>query len=195
MSAEGLARLIDDVLRLPEFLAHTAEQGQNIVDGQGTTRVVSHMMLSAPLHLRRAEASDSRSLFEWRNHPDTRHHSLDPSEITWSVHERWFDGVLSDPDRELLIAEQEGRPVGVLRYDIKEGSARVSIYLVPGLAGRGLGTCLLFAGEEWLRSCHPEVHLLEAQIRPDNAASLGAFRSAGFTQDYAVLTKKIYDRH
>ena len=148
-----------------------------------------------PIDLRHAKLADSRSLFAWRNHPDTRRHSLDPAEIAWDTHERWFTAVLTDPNRELLIAEQRGQPVGVLRYDIEAGRAHISVYLVPGLAGQGLGARLLLAGEEWLRSRHPEIGILEAQIRPSNTASLGVFQSAGFAHDHTGLKKNIHDQH
>lgn len=195
VSAERLARLIDEMLGFPEMLMHMTEQGQDIVDGRGTIRVANCMMSSMSIDLRRAEPTDSRSIFTWRNHPNTRHHSLNPAEIAWDTHERWFAAVQADPNRELLIAEQEHQPVGVLRYDIEGSCARVSIYLVPGLAGRGLGAHLLLAGEDWLRGHHQEVSTLEARIRPGNAASHSVFQSAGFTYEYSILKKSIHGRH
>ncbi len=195
VNMERLAQLIDEILQLPELLIHMEKCGQEIVDGRGTRRVADSLRPSWPIDLRDAKPADSSSLFAWRNHPDTRRHSLDSAEIAWDTHERWFTAVLADPNRELLIAEQSGQPVGVLRYDIEAGRAHISVYLVPGLAGQGLGARLLLAGEEWLRSHHPEVGILEAQIRPSNTASLGVFQSVGFAHDHTVLKKNIHDQH
>jgi UDP-2,4-diacetamido-2,4,6-trideoxy-beta-L-altropyranose hydrolase len=195
VTKEQLARLIEETLRLPDLLLHMAEQGRNIVDGRGSIRVANRIKSFAPIRLRRAESGDSRSLFDWRNHPSTRRYALDPTEIEWDVHERWVAAVLADPDRELLIAEQEGRPVGVLRYDISVDRARISIYLVPGMAGHGLGPRILLAGEEWLQDHWLTVRVLEAEIRPENLASLGAFLSAGFTHEHSVLRKSIHGIH
>ena len=195
VNMEHLAQLIDEILQLPELLIHTAKCGQDIVDGRGTARVANSMKSFWPIDLRHAKLADSRSLLLGAITPDTRRHSLDPAEIAWDSHERWFTAVLADPNRELLIAEQRGQPVGVLRYDIEAGRAHISVYLVPGLAGQGLGARLLLAGEEWLRTRHPEIRILEAQIRPSNTASLGVFQSAGFAHDHTVLKKNIHDQH
>ena len=103
--------------------------------------------------------------------------------------------MLADPERELLIAEEAGRPIGVLRSDIAAGRALVSIYLRPGLGGRGLGVRLLLAGEAWLCRERGDVQALEARIRSDNTASMAAFQAAGFASRHALLSKELYDRH
>lgn len=193
VEAPALARAIEQVIALPELLRHVGRQGMALVDGRGTARVAARM-LAERLVLRPASAEDGAALFAWRNHPDTRAHAFDSAAIDPDTHARWLSGVLADPGRSLLIGEDAGRPVGVLRYDVDAGEpslALVSIYLVPGLAGRGYGTRLLLAGERWLAAHRPGVTRLEAAIRAGNDASLGAFRAAGYLPRHAVLGKEI----
>ncbi|NCQ33684.1 UDP-2,4-diacetamido-2,4,6-trideoxy-beta-L-altropyranose hydrolase [bacterium] len=180
------------LLALPQLLAHLSRQGWSLVDGEGARRVAGHL-LATQLTPRRATTADSAALLAWRNHPDTRRRSFDPAEIAPATHERWFEAVLADPDRELLIVERAGAPLGVLRYDIADGRALVSIYLVPGLAGQGWGTRLLLAGEAWLRRQRPDVRVLEAAIASANIASSRAFQAAGFATDHALYRKVLHD--
>lgn len=90
--------------------------------------------------------------------------------------------MLKRADRRLLIAEGEAGAVGVLRLDLDPNArtTEISIYLVPGRAGQGLGTALLRAAERWVRVQLPLVRDIEAVVLERNAASLAAFRAAGY---------------
>ncbi|MCX7628514.1 MAG: UDP-2,4-diacetamido-2,4,6-trideoxy-beta-L-altropyranose hydrolase [Methylophilaceae bacterium] len=188
IEVDGLARWIESLMALPDTLIHMAEQGKSLVDGRGVNRVADHLLADALL-LRRAEATDSAAIHRWRNHPDTRRHAGDPAEIDFERHERWFSRVLADPDRLLLIAERDGQPIGVLRYDIENGLGTVSIYVVPGLAGQGWGRRLLIAGERWLRRARPDVTACVAEVLADNAASVALFQGLGFQPQRTVFRK------
>lgn len=186
-----LARSVVEVLRLKELRIHMANQAHMLVDAQGASRV-ANQLLSDEVCLRRAEIGDCWQLFTWRNHPETRRFSFDSRALDRKTHERWFTAVLSDPDRELLIAEQHGRPIGVLRYDIADARARISVYLVPGMAGQGWGRRILLAGEDWLRERRGNVRVIEAEIGTRNLASLAAFKAAGYHPERSVYRKEIY---
>lgn len=190
VDAARLARVLDEVLRQPAWLAHMAERGQALVDGRGCQRVVAHI-LASDLHLRRARMQDCEALYAWRNHPDVRTWSSDSNTIDWYSHERWFGAAIGDSQRDLLIAEYEGQPIGVLRYDVNGDTARVSVYLVPGITGRGWGTALLVAGERWLRSERPRVRTCEAEILGDNRTSLALFAGAGFRLVRGLYAKEL----
>lgn len=188
-----LAALLAQVIELPEWLRHMASQGMALVDGRGTARVAARL-LADRLVLRPAVPTDSAEMLAWRNHAVTRSQAFDSSVIDPATHRRWFAGVLADPQRSLLIGEEDGKPVGVLRFDLDStdsGLAMVSLYLVPGLAGQGYGTRLLLAGERWLAEQRPEVKRVEAAIRAGNHASRGAFRAAGYSLQHAVYEKEI----
>jgi RimJ/RimL family protein N-acetyltransferase len=89
--------------------------------------------------------------------------------------------VLSAPDRQLLIGEDSGEPVGVVRFDQDGNRAEVSIYLTPSRLGSGLGANLLLAAEQWLAFTHPDIHVIDAEVLDANAASAELFLSTGYT--------------
>ena len=138
------------------------------------------------LCLRPAVEADAERVYSWRNHPLVRRASLDTREIPWEEHLAWFRRALESAERRLLIAEQDESPVGVLRFDVKEEQAEISIYLDPGRTGQGLGTAMLRAGVEWARGKLQGVKVLSARIRPDNPGSLKAFEKAGFSESWRV---------
>jgi RimJ/RimL family protein N-acetyltransferase len=103
----------------------------------------------------------------------------------------WFSRMLVDRHVDLLICERPDGPVGVLRYDRDGPVAEVSIYLVPSRLGSGLGGTVLNAGETWLRSMHPEVTTLQADVLPSNGASHRMFENGGYVPVLQKLEKRL----
>ncbi len=106
--------------------------------------------------------------------------SHDGEPIDAATHRQWFASVLGDRRRLMLVGERDGKPVGVVRYDIDGGSARISVFMAPGQAGAGLGADLLSAAEARLREVHPGVARIVAEVLGENEASRRLFSSAGF---------------
>jgi len=158
------------------------------VDALGTSRV-AHFLWQSELTLRRACRNDSVALNAWRNAPAVRAVSRQADPIAKADHERWLDAVLGDPRRSLLIGEVRGQPIGVVRFDLVADRAEVSIYLVPGQDGRGLGSLLLLAAERWLYQSHPELKQIEAEVLRDNARSHQLFRQCGYQLDITRYRK------
>jgi len=156
-----------------------SEAGMTLVDGDGARRVAK-VMLQRPLRVRPARPEDAERVYQWRNAEPTRRHARDPRPFSLEEHRQWFGQSLANADRILLIGESDGGPLGVLRYDIAQGVATVSIYLDPARHGLGYGPSLLTCAERWLRRFRPEVNRLRAEIRPENARSRSAFVDAGF---------------
>ena len=131
------------------------------------------------VRLRAALRGDSERVWVWRNDPETRHASLDPEPIPWESHESWFRETLVRTDRRLYIVVADGVDCGVVRLDVAEAEAAVSIHLAPEARYRGIGTAALRAvvGEAF-----DGLGLLRVlgTIKPDNQASLAAFAKAGF---------------
>ena len=142
--------------------------------------------------LRRATANDECSIFEWRNAAETRRYAFNPDVVAWKDHVRWFRDSLARTDRHLLIGELDNQPIGVLRYDVVNEVAEVSIYLVPGCGGRGLGTALLKEGTAWAARHLPQVTTLSARILPDNIASRKSFAKAGYVESSGVFKYHIF---
>jgi RimJ/RimL family protein N-acetyltransferase len=155
--------------------------GSDTVDGRGAHRVAGRLMRSL-IRMRRAAPGDSDAILEWRNAESTRRHSFDSKPIDAERHRDWYKTAITDSNRALLIGELEGKPVGVVRYEFDEPKARISVYLVPGQSGRGLGPALLEAGCDWLVANVPTVRTVEADVLAENVASKNAFRDAGFRE-------------
>ncbi len=95
-----------------------------------------------------------------------------------------------DRSSQILIGEIEGKPVGVVRFDREQERATVSIYLVPGNYGKGIGPNLLEEGISWVRK-NWEIKFVDAVINKNNSASISAFLSAGFEEHLRTYTKQI----
>jgi len=131
--------------------------------------------------LRHAAEEDVGALFAWRNSPESRKYSINNQIIDWEAHKNWFKKVLTSTDHILLIGEIDQQAVGVLRFDINEETAEVSIYMVPGLTGKGFGTNLLNKGTNWIKKMYPHIKELKATILYNNKASIKIFEKAGYS--------------
>jgi len=76
--------------------------------------------------------------------------------------------------------------VGTARLDQDRGAWEVSITVAPEERGKGLASALLAGLEEHARE--RGVGILTARIRTDNAASVAAFKRAGY---YAFVERAV----
>lgn len=147
---------------------------------RGAKQVQAGTENSVRITLRCAVSADRARVFAWRNSESTRRYFFDSTPISWETHVTWFGNVLSAECIHLLIGELAGEPIGVLRYDVTGECAEVSVYLVPGLTGIGLGTKLLAEGTVWVRRNLIGVRQLKARVVGENNASIRAFEEAGY---------------
>ena len=140
------------------------------------------MSVSPPVMvtLRPAIHEDCQRVWRWRNDEETRRASFDSSPIPFETHERWFLDSLRRPGRKIYLVVAGDRPSGVVRLDVTGCEATVSIHLAPEWRGRGVGPRALEALADVAFGPLGLVRLV-ARIKADNAASLAAFRRAGFT--------------
>lgn len=150
-----------------------------LVDGAGAIRVAAELA-AKQICLRRAVMSDAYITHEWRNANESRRYSRDSRTIPFDEHLIWFEKSLSSGERVLLIAESNGEPVGVLRYDLRDGTAETSIYLAPDKYGQGIGQRVLREGCLWLKSNTPGISRVVADVKAENSRSAHAFLAAGF---------------
>lgn len=161
------------------------------VDGKGVGRVVQFLRSELEVKLREADCSDEKSLFEWRNDPEIRAVSFNKSEIMWHQHQDWFSALLADSNRVLLIGEYKNQPVGVVRLDLENGIAEVSIYLVQKVGNVGMGMPLLKSAEKWLSTHRNGIKKLKAHVLEDNKVSQSFFVKAGFNPEATTYYKEI----
>lgn len=132
------------------------------------------------MRLRPAGQGDARLLFEWVNRPESLEWKLETgAPIPWETHAAWFAARLDDPDSELWIAENEGRPLGQVRAQLGERGLEIDIYVTPEARRRGRARDMLaFAARECGRRW-PGVSLV-ALIMTGNLASQQLFAAAGY---------------
>ena len=188
--AATLARHLQSLMENPLLLRAMSRNGLRMVDGRGRERVVRALGYS-DVRVRDATPADSANILSWRNEPDVRLVSIDSRAIDQATHDAWFASVMADPDRMLLIGERGQRQVGVVRFDVREDEARVSIFLAPGLAGTGMGSDLLAAGEEGLAERRRNVKVVLADVKGGNLASRRLFEAAGYELRSALYVKRL----
>lgn len=113
-------------------------------------------------------------LFEWRNDPDTRAHSLTSEPVAWDDHVAWLERAIADPRRALYVAEDDLGPLGTARLDEDPPPPVISVTIAPERRGEGLAAPLIAALAE-LRG--PPI---VAIVKPGNERSMRAFVRCGF---------------
>jgi UDP-2,4-diacetamido-2,4,6-trideoxy-beta-L-altropyranose hydrolase len=175
----SVAAALRALLRDEPLRTELSRNGLATVDGRGADRV-ARAMSHGPIVIRPAIMADAAAMFTWRNDETVRRSAWQTGAIAWPIHEAWVAATLASADRHLLVAEAEGVPIGVLRFDVSGADAEVSLYRVPGSGRPGAGAPMLLAGERWLHARRPEVTAISATVRPENAASHRLFRACGY---------------
>jgi len=160
------------------------------IDGQGALRVAARIGCVA-VEMRKACPDDSEAVYEWRNHPAIRAVSRSTEPIAREDHVRWFASAIEDPSRQLLIGQLDGEPIGVVRFDILNDQAEVSLYLVPDAKSACRGSDLLKSAENWFTESFPEVKKLRAYVREGNERSKGLFTAAGYEIENTLFSKRL----
>ena len=139
------------------------------------------MKISVNMHglitVRLAKDSDAKSLFDWRNNPNIRAASEQTKPLIWEDHIKWLTHTLQSDTQHVFIGEQDGLPIGVVRFSVEHDHALVSIALAPGKQGKGYGKSLLALGMAQIGSMP-----IRARIRSDNVASRTCFAACGFVE-------------
>jgi UDP-2,4-diacetamido-2,4,6-trideoxy-beta-L-altropyranose hydrolase len=162
-------------------------QGQHLVDGRGTGRV-AHRMMGSDFQFRPAALSDAETIYAWRNSPAVRGVSHTRAPLEYESHLLWLQGTLANADRCLLIAEDDGQAVGVVRFDRREQDALISIYLAPDQIGRGRGSSVIRQSCAAIAERWPTLTSVHAEIQENNVQSLHSFAAAGFKPYSRTMT-------
>jgi RimJ/RimL family protein N-acetyltransferase len=133
------------------------------------------------IRLRPATGGDARNLWQWRNEPETRAASFSTEPIAYDDHVKWLTAKLRDRNVFILIAVGDGDvEIGYVRLDVHGDAAEMSLSLDRAHRGRGLGASTIRAATEFAVNTLG-IRCVTVRVRPGNAASLGAFRAAGFS--------------
>ena len=180
------------------LLKMISKAAMKAVDGRGALRINRKFGFTeigqssvSDIAIRLATAEDAALVWPWRNSESTRRYFFNSCQVSLNAHVMWWNESLSNPKRVLLLGKLDEKEFGVVRYDIDDSShAKVSIYLNPEMTGRGLGECLLRAGQDWFLQNHPEVKTMSAEIKATNIASLRIFQANGFQEQHIVMLRE-----
>ena len=182
VSTKSLAKSITQLLEDSELRAQMSENARQIVDGQGSQRVVASIREArvCGLKLRAVRQEDCQLLWEWMNDPVVRAASFSTEPIPWENHARWFRTKLSDPNcYYYILLSQEGVPVGQVRLDTSGDKAEISISIASNFLGHGYGSqAILLASKHLFKETM--IARIYANIKPNNSDSISAFTNAGF---------------
>ena len=188
VTAQLIAKALAVLAALPETLQLYAEKARAAVDGRGVQRVVA-ILVAPRIALRPAVWEDCDAVHQWRNAEETRRYIFDPEPIPLDAHRRWFRAALDNHERILLIGKIGEIPIGVVRYDLAGDEALISVYLVPGMQGQGLGPRLIDSGSDWLKQNYRGVRRIKAEIMRENRSSIKAFELAGYSECQRIYQK------
>ena len=134
------------------------------------------------IKVRKAELSDSKTIFEWRNDELTIEMSHTTDIVDWEGHSNWFASSLENENRRLLLCVDKNdlKKIAVVRFDVESSRALVSINLAPNMRGKGLSKQCLREALTSFKNEFPQVIALDAEIKLRNIASQRLFESVGF---------------
>jgi len=185
VSVDSLYHALKIALQSPWLLISFDRKTQSLVDGKGAKRVAQEMM-PLEITLRMATMDDCEAIYKWRNAEETRKYFFDYGLIKWEDHCRWLEDTITNPNKLLLVGEFHNQEIGVLRYDHVGEVAGVSVYLLPGTHGQGLGPQLLRTGTDWLKQNFSDVKKIRAEVLSSNFPSKKAFEKAGYKENFSV---------
>ena len=133
------------------------------------------------LLIRFATDNDSKNIFDWRNDPLTRSMSHSTKIVDWKQHAKWLANSLDSKNRVLLICEYDiSNKIAVVRFDINESRALISINLNPSYRGKSLGKESLIQSIKFFSRKYPLIKKLFAEVNEENVASKKTFLGVGF---------------
>ena len=138
--------------------------------------------------LRKASLEDAFCLFNWKNDPENLKNSHSHNPVVWEDHMNWLEMLLKNPDRILWVLEEEGTPVGQLRFDIQLvklrqrywKQAEISYSVASQSRGKGIGKYLLQMAE--MEAKRLEIDLLYGEVLAHNEASRKLFQSLKYVE-------------
>lgn len=139
------------------------------------------------VHLRPPRASDERGLLRVARRSRVLHRPWVSTPTTPSAYATWLEGAAAPNRVRLLLCRNDGGEIAgyFALNEIVRGalqSAYLGYWANAACAGQGLmGEGLRILVRHAFRALR--LHRLEANIQPDNAASIGLVRSCGFARE------------
>jgi RimJ/RimL family protein N-acetyltransferase len=179
---ENISNQLKRVVRSQALRQSLSNRSRVLVDGNGAARVVSVLLGTERVRLRRVRAEDARLLWEWANDSEVRSASFSSEPISWETHLAWFEKTMVAKNVLLFVAEdKDGMLVGQIRFELNGDEADLNLSVAKEKRGIGLAVPLIEAGISELFAT-VECKRVHALVKPQNVASLTAFERAGFAR-------------
>ena len=121
--------------------------------------------------VRRADLSDCKEVFKWRNDDITRQMARSSEVVLWEDHLRWYNSSLANEDQLLLICEGKSNvklcKLGIVRFDFIDGTKKsmISINLSPNVRGKGYARECLKKSISYMNKEKPNCEIVNADIK------------------------------
>lgn len=138
-------------------------------------------MKAEPGEVRSVTKADLPRLLAWRNHPSVRSYMYSQHEITEMEHQKWFERVLADEQRHLLVYSEHQLPVGFAQLAVTDQRADWGFYLSPD-ASKGTGTRLGFKVLD-KAFFELQLHKVVGEALDFNQASIAFHQKLGFVNE------------
>ena len=121
-----------------------------------------------------ATPKDIKKVFNWRNSPGIMSMG-NGQKVSWTEHAQWFNSVLSDKNKLLLIIDE----CGTVRLEREGKQCEISVYVSEHMRGQGLGKAAIKEATR-LAFVTWDVDEVFARVKWDNMTSNYMFRSCSY---------------
>lgn len=137
-------------------------------------------MTKRKLSYRKPRQSDQQMLYHYANDTIKRGNSINSEFISAREHVVWFQSYLSDNNKYMLLVEDGKILIGLIRFEVVENEAIISLYLTANYRGRGFGSQIIVYGIKYIKKAQTNLLNLTAFIKEANKSSVSVFEKAKF---------------
>ena len=189
VSEAGLTKVLREIINAG-LISSWSESCRQLVDGRGTERVRSILLLDAetPLKARLAHADDEALILEWANDPLVRQNAFVTDTIDLSAHRAWFRKRLHDQQhcRLFVVETPDGVPVGQVRFERSDDMWEIHYGLDARFRGRGIGVHLLETALAAIKAENGgQKYSFFGRVKLENKPSRKIFNKLGFSEESA----------
>ncbi|MEQ9667160.1 UDP-2,4-diacetamido-2,4,6-trideoxy-beta-L-altropyranose hydrolase [Coleofasciculus sp. G2-EDA-02] len=183
VSVTDIAQAMKRLLLSSGMRAEMARCGQELIDGEGTARVLMHLQ-NKPLRLRPVRQEDCKLLWEWANDPEVRAASFSSEPIPWEKHLQWFSNKFNDSNCYIfIILDNQDEAIGQVRFQRQDrNQAEMSISLDKNKRCSGYGSRIIDIATKEIFT-RTSLQVVYAFIKQTNEISIGAFEKASFKKN------------
>lgn len=185
VSESTLKAALEDMLE-NERIEDWSRRCMTLTDGRGTERVATIVLLDSntKLKARLARLDDEAHILRLANDPMVRQNAFNSNAIAPADHRVWFYKCLRDTEdcRIYIVEAEKGLPVGMVRFEMSDGSWNIDYALDAIARGRSLGATLLQTAMQVFR-CSMSGALLFGRVKQGNLPSQKVFEELGFAAE------------